>query len=296
VISFRQHLVSLVAVFLALAVGVVLGGGPLSELGRAETAAASTRAESGLEASYGGAFALEVAPAVLAGRLEDREVTVLTLPGADPETVDALRTRITEAGGRVAATYAVQPALLDAGEKALVDTLGSQLMTQYGRGDVATEAPTYERLGQLLALATATTDAGGEHSGARAASVVDSLTGAGLVAAESEQRRKAPLVLVVMGEEPTAETQAGSDAILAGLVSGLRAGAAGVVLAGDTGAGASGQLSRVREDAALEEVATVDGVETTVGQVTAVLALGRTLEAPAGDYGASGADGAVPLG
>jgi hypothetical protein len=161
---------------------------------------------------------------------------------------------------------------------------------------VATEAPTYERLGQLLALATATTDAGGEHSGARAASVVDSLTGAGLVAAESEQRRKAPLVLVVMGEEPTAETQAGSDAILAGLVSGLRAGAAGVVLAGDTGAGASGQLSRVREDAALEEVATVDGVETTVGQVTAVLALGRTLEAPAGDYGASGAGGAVPLG
>ena len=33
-ISFRTHVVTLVAVFLALAVGVVLGGGPLSELGR----------------------------------------------------------------------------------------------------------------------------------------------------------------------------------------------------------------------------------------------------------------------
>ena len=31
-ISYRHHIVSLVAVFLALAVGVVLGGGPLSEL------------------------------------------------------------------------------------------------------------------------------------------------------------------------------------------------------------------------------------------------------------------------
>src|SRR3546814_7085149 len=34
VISFRYHVVTIVAVFLALAVGVALGGGPLSELGR----------------------------------------------------------------------------------------------------------------------------------------------------------------------------------------------------------------------------------------------------------------------
>ena len=38
VISFRHHVVSLVAVFLALAVGIVLGGGPLSEVGRADGA------------------------------------------------------------------------------------------------------------------------------------------------------------------------------------------------------------------------------------------------------------------
>ena len=40
-ISYRHHIVSLVAVFLALAVGIVLGGGPLTELGRADTPAAS---------------------------------------------------------------------------------------------------------------------------------------------------------------------------------------------------------------------------------------------------------------
>ena len=39
-ISYRHHIVSLVAVFLALAVGIVLGGGPLTELGRAEPPAA----------------------------------------------------------------------------------------------------------------------------------------------------------------------------------------------------------------------------------------------------------------
>ena len=39
VISYRHHIVSLVAVFLALAAGVVLGGGPLSDLGRDDRAA-----------------------------------------------------------------------------------------------------------------------------------------------------------------------------------------------------------------------------------------------------------------
>ena len=60
-ISYRHHVVSLVAVFLALAVGVVLGGGPLSELGRAATAdSAGTKAraqDSTAAAAFGDDFA-----------------------------------------------------------------------------------------------------------------------------------------------------------------------------------------------------------------------------------------------
>jgi len=44
VISFRYHLTTLVAVFLALAVGVALGGGPLSDLGRSSDESAAARA------------------------------------------------------------------------------------------------------------------------------------------------------------------------------------------------------------------------------------------------------------
>ena len=61
VISFRYHVVSLVAVFLALAVGVALGGGPLGELGRAEPArpaAADARPRS--EAEHAAAFGDQV--------------------------------------------------------------------------------------------------------------------------------------------------------------------------------------------------------------------------------------------
>ena len=64
VISFRYHIVSLVSVFLALAVGVALGGGPLSDIGRADgaadggassrTAALSDRLDTSGAAGYAG--------------------------------------------------------------------------------------------------------------------------------------------------------------------------------------------------------------------------------------------------
>ncbi|NYG56008.1 copper transporter [Nocardioides perillae] len=309
-ITFRQHLVSLVAVFLALAVGVVLGGGPLSDVGRTSPTAATT-AEAGLEASFGDAFAAAAAPALLRDRLADRSVVVVTLPGADQEVVDALRARVEEAGGALTGAYSVLPGLLAADEKALVDTLGSQLMTQYAAEEVAADAPTYERLGRLLGVAVATTDPAGDAAGPRSRSLLDGLAGGGLVQADVAAERRAPLVLVVGGADPepaeatdtdttdstdTAEAAAAGDAILTGLLAGLRQGAAGVALVGTTEAGAEGRLGRVRQDDALVDVTTVDGAETVVGQVTTVLALARALDGTAGDFGASGADGAVPLG
>lgn len=297
-ITFRQHLVSLVAVFLALAVGVVLGGGPLSEVGRTTPTFATARADAGLEAAFGDSFAAAAAPALLRDRLADRSVVVLTLPGADQEVVDALRARVEEAGGAVAGAYSVLPGLLATDEKALVDTLGSQLRTQYAADDVAEDASTYDRLGRLLALAVASTEPAGEATGPRSQSLLDGLAGGGLVRADVASERRAPLVLVVGGDEPdgTEEAAVAGDAILTGLLAGLREDAVGVALVGTTEAGAQGRLGRVRGDDDLAEVTTVDGAETVVGQVTAVLALARALDGTAGDFGASGADGAVPLG
>ena len=45
-----------------------------------------------------------------------------------------------------------------------------------------------------------------------------------------------------------------------------------------------------------EVFVTNDGAETTAGQVTSVLALARAVETDGGAFGASGADGPVPLG
>ncbi|CAI9415282.1 copper transporter [Nocardioides sp. T2.26MG-1] len=286
-ISYRHHIVSLVAVFLALAVGVALGGGPLSELGRDDRpASATTRqqraATSG--ASFGDEFAAASAAALYDGGLRDHSVSVVTLPGASGDVVSALGAQVEAAGGEIAGTYDVLPALTDPEEKSLVDTLGSQLMTQLGSGAVTSDASTYVRLGQLVGLATATTDLPSED----ALSVRQSLAGAELLTSPEDAMR-APIVLVVLGTST-------NPAILSGLVAGLSAKASGVVVAGDAAAAAgSGDLAALRSEPAADKVATVDGADTPLGQVTTVLALIRSISVKGGAFGASGSDGAVPL-
>ena len=140
-ITLRHHLLTIVAVFLALAAGIVLGGGPLSDVGptaatssgEADTAPAADRAQT----DYTESVVSALGPATVSGRLADRSVAVVTVPGADEQVVTALTEQVTAAGGTVSARYDLSADIVDPGQKSLVDTLGSQLLTQQAEGDVA---------------------------------------------------------------------------------------------------------------------------------------------------------------
>jgi len=294
VISFRSHLVSLIAVFLALAIGVVLGGGPLSEVGRADSgSAAQTGADETGDAAYTDAFVAQTAPKLLSGQLTGETVVLMKMPGADPQVVRGVAALVKTAGGAVVGEYDVQPALVDPTEKSLVDTLGSQLLTTLKGVDIPAEAPTYERMGRLIGLGVATPTPAGAAVDANGTSVMESVKGAGLLTTKSTARRGA-LVLVVLGDEPKAE---GVDAVVGGLVEGLRGAAQGVVVAGSTESGENGLLSLLRADDETSGAASLtDSVQTDAGRVTAVLALAGTKNGTIGSFGASGADGAVPVG
>ena len=296
-ITLRHHLLTIVAVFLALAAGIVLGGGPLSDVGptaatssgEADTAPAADRAQT----DYTESVVSALGPATVSGRLAERSVAVVTVPGADEQVVTALTEQVTAAGGTVSARYDLSADIVDPGQKSLVDTLGSQLLTQQAEGDVAAEASTYDRIGQLLGLAIATKEAAGQDVNGKARAIVDAVSGAGLMAKPGEVAQRSPLVLVVLGTDAGDE---GSDAILAGLAQGLAVQAGGVVVAGATSDGGEGQLGRLRADPVSAAVATLDGVDTAAGRVATILTLQRSLSTPGGAFGASGADGPVPLG
>lgn len=278
-----RRLLPLLSILFALAVGIALGAGPLDD-DRGE-AATRPRASTTADDGYDAAFAAAVAPTLYARGLAGQSVAVVTTPGVSDSLVKALTDQVVAAGGTVTGRTRLTAALTAPGQKTLVDTMGSQLATQ-----LATQAPalgdasltTYPRMGRLVGLALATTTTAGPP-GTAASTVRESLLAAKLTS-DPGTAPVAPLVLLVLGSNL-------DDTIVTGLVEGLAAQAHGVVVAGGTG---SEDVARVA--AADTPVATVDGVERPAGRVAAVLALVRQVTGGGGSFGASGIDGAVPLG
>jgi hypothetical protein len=284
VIRSRSYAVPLTAVLLALATGVALGAGPLDDT-RSDASPAPKVVTQAPDSTYADSFATSVGPRLYDRGLSRRPVALVTMPGADPATVSALTSQIRAAGGQVSATYAVQRQLVDAEQKSLVDTLGIQLGQQVG-GAVDKHATTYPRMGQLVAVAVADTGKTGRQAGDDASAVRQSLAAAHLLTVPQGNPQTAPLVLVVMGGPV-------DQAIADGFLSGLAAGARGVVAVGVT---RDHVLAALDADGVTRHVTTVDGSETSAGRVAAVLALIRSFTTQGGSFGASGSDGAVPLG
>ena len=224
-ITLRHHLLTIVAVFLALAAGIVLGGGPLSDVApTVATSASEDRdaepVEDGAQAEYTESFVSALGPATVGGRLAERSVAMVTVPGADEQVVAALTDQVSAAGGTVSARYDLSEDLVDPSQKSLVDTLGSQLLTQQAEGDVAADASTYDRIGQLLGIAVATKEAEGLDVNGKARAIVDAVTGAGLMAEPGEVAQRSPLVLVVLGTDAAGDVTAEPGAANSGVETG----------------------------------------------------------------------------
>lgn len=296
-ISFRQHVVSLVAVFLALAVGIVLGGGPMSAVGQdlgaeaQDPEARTESAEAQARADYGDRLVGALARRAYGDGLAERPVAVLSFPGVDPGVREDLVAELEAAGGEVTGQYELLDTLVAPGEKSLVDSLGSQLAAQR-EGVVAEGSTTYDRVGQLVARSVAVRAEEPRAQDEQGVGIARSLVAADLLDAPDRVERRAPYLLVLLG----GDSGEADDPIWDGLLTGLARGAQGVVVAGTTEDGRQGRLSRLREEPVAEEVATVDGVDHTSGLVTSVLALARWPETRGGAFGASGSDGTVPIG
>ncbi len=125
VIDFKYHMVSLVAVFLALAVGIILGAGPLR--GQLSEALESQVAELGEErnvlrsrvdlqqqrADDKDTLLSSLLPSAVADTLTDRRVSIVELPGADTSLADATATALEAAGAEVVARTTVGRSWLD---------------------------------------------------------------------------------------------------------------------------------------------------------------------------------------
>jgi len=308
----RRQVLTVVALLFALSAGVALGGGPLSYVSDDEPVAresppdddespSSSSGEpagpAGSSAEFADAFAAAAARRLYDAALLGHPTVIVAMPGVESGTVDAMVAQVAAAGGGLTGVFQLTEQAVDRDETSLVDSLGSQLMTQLDDDRVSPDASTYVRMGQLMALAFATPDAGGRRADSAAATIRASLGTAGLLTGP-KRARLAPMLLVLLPpQEDLGEEDALAQAtVYSGLTTGMRAHAAGMVLLGDTASGRDGLLTALRREELVEgTMSTVDGGDTVLGQVTAMLALIATLDGTVGSFGASGSDGAAPL-
>src|SRR5699024_10863793 len=129
VIDFRYHLVSLISVFLALAVGIVLGAGPLREnLGdqlagqveqlRTEQDELRTQAdELSTQNDQLASFITEIGPDLVADTLPQSRVAVLTDDSSTGPAIDRMVSLLEEAGTTQVSRIELQQTLWEPGEE-----------------------------------------------------------------------------------------------------------------------------------------------------------------------------------
>lgn len=302
-IDFRYHLVSLVSVFLALAVGIVLGAGPLKEsIGDTltEQVQALRDEKDSLRVQLGTAdaavqhrddFVEAVTPSLVSGQLTDQSVAMVSLPDVE-DTIDPLADSITAAGGKVTGRISLNgawtdPAKADARSKVLTD-LASELPS----GAVPSTGDVEERLANLLAGALVSTGSLVGQSTEASATVLDALRGADLIEIKGNVSALAGGALVlapataVGGAQVKAPAEGALDAYVS-LATALDTVGGGAVVSGPaSSATEGGVITAIRDDDnAKSRVSTVDSGSSPMGIITAVLAMREQLSGGSGAYG-----------
>ncbi|MEZ0343009.1 copper transporter [Mycobacterium sp. pV006] len=300
-ISLRTHAISLAAVFLALAIGVALGSGLLSntvlsglqddkhELQEQIDTLTGERNALNEKLAAAADFDAQMAPRILAGNLRDKSVILFRTPEANDDDVEAMVRLVGQAGGAVSGTIGLTTQFVEAhaAEKLLsvvnspIVPAGAQLNTRtVDQGSQAGDLLGISLLINKDPQARPVDDAARE-------TVLTTLRDAGFVTFGADRIGAADTALVVTGG--ALGTDAGNQgATVARFTAGLAQHGSGTVLVGrDGSASGTAAIAVARADSALSSAySTVDDINQESGRITAVLALGDLIAGgKPGQYG-----------
>lgn len=312
-IDFRYHIVSLISVFLALAVGIILGAGPLKEsigdqlTGQVEALRAdkdTLRTEldgARTELTETESFVSATAPALLEGVLPTRRVAVVQLGKIDDAVYEGVQQQLLASGATISARVQLTPAWTDPDQadtrQSYAASLAEYLENPSGDGFDAT-------LAQVLVDSLTDADPADPDAFSSDASLVRAVLVEGkLVKVIDEPQAPADAFVFLApttvtsddAESTQAADLAAASRIEATLVSAAQSGSEGALVAGGTAV--EGDLvTTIRADQALAAtLTTVSGTTTVTGQVTVPLALAARISGQVGQYGpGEGATAAAP--
>ncbi len=304
-IDFRYHLVSIVAVFLALAVGIVLGstelrGVAISALDRTSSSLSNKLDAANTEnnalqqqAQANQQFATAAEPVLLKNLLDGKRVVIITTPGASSTLVNGLKTGLGDAGATVSGQVELSSKFADtsASNLSLLDQLTERVTPS---NLILVNGSPQQQAAQVLASALVSSS-----SGSSSGSSKDNATGSGNNSGNgpvSSQNAQTILSSYSAGQFITVSGQPSSGATLAVIVTPNSIPAGGnsdpanqavvalaqefgttsdaTVVAGPSAASGPGSaISAVRSSGAANDASTVDNADTVVGQIVAVQAL-----------------------
>lgn len=294
-INFRYHVVSLTAVFLALAIGLVVGtaalNGPAADaLG--EQVDALRKANTQLREQVGGLtdqanreeqFVTEAAPIMLGGKLVNRKILLISLPSGR-EQVDGIAAKLTIAGANIAGTVSLQDKFFNPDENVALLGLASRAQP----ASVPNSALPFNSDGVETSSALLATVLLGRTLPIGPTDVTDVLSAyskAGYLTADGNVTGGADAVVFVSGLPPV-DRQAGARnaALVTALVQFDKV---SVAVVGGVLGGSGNLVAEVRDDAALAKaISTVDNASTAQGQVATALAVVEELvNSKVGHYG-----------
>ncbi|BEL12714.1 copper transporter [Actinoplanes sichuanensis] len=306
-INFRYHVVSLTAVFLALAIGLVVGtaalNGPVSENLRNNLEALNkdnnVRREqvNQLNESVNRSqeFASQIAPGLLGGKLTGRKIAVVALPGTEDHTEGVVK-MLTVAGATITARVRVEDKFFD--PKTVNDLLF--LVDELSQPSISTanvplNSDGVETASAMLAL-TLLQGTPTSPTAEDVTAVLAAFAQPGYLTTEDGATGGAEAIVLVSGVPATDNEAAKKSRYALTMAEQLGKDPRMLVVAGDN-AGEGNLVSGIRNDPTLvKQISTVDNVSTVQGQVaTALVTIERVVQNRIGQYGlATGATSIVP--
>jgi hypothetical protein len=310
VIDFRYHLVSIVAVFLALAIGIVLGStelqGPVynalnSTTGKLQNEldqANSARDAAQQQASLGEGYAQAVEPVVLRDLLAGQRLLIVTEPGASASAVAGISTAAAYAGATVTGQIALQNKFFDNSATTL-DSLNQVNLDIAQHAGIAldTGEPSQQQAAQVIAseiltkssASQASQQAGAPQTSSGPDSDAQSMLGAyanlGFLTTSGQPDAQATLAVIVTPQNAPSD---GAGDPLDTIV---------VYVGTSAGSGAGSPIAVVRSNNVSSQVSTVDDADLVAGQTVVIQALAALLNGgKAGNYGftSNGASSVAP--
>lgn len=294
-ISFRYHLVSLIAVFLAIALGVVIGTSALngavvgdlrhqiSDLKKNDAALGAQNSALAARSGNADLLAQTFGGKIAGGKLAKTPVVLLGAPGASKGLKDAIAAQVTAAGGTIAGRFQLSKDFTDPRRANDIRSLATS-----GVHPIGLQLPTTDDAGSLAGALLGFVLLGHGQS-TDLTQVVAGFGTLNMIKAEGSAARAGKVLLLVAPGSLPKDAEAGK--MLLSFSSQLGATGGPSVVVGDPASDTEGGLvALVRsDDTAQKAVSSVDDANSTLGELTVVLTAAEAIAGSKGHYG-TGAD------